>query len=117
MASRKFAAIRWSVALKRRNGMQDCKLSIIWNDEMKTACLGLRRVQNYAIGFHNFYKIVPLRSVPHNQAKLTVSSSCRRDDNRAVQGRVPFRIESAASGGKKTKNVSQKVIIGLQRYK
>ena len=35
MASRKFAAIRWSVALKRRNGMQDCKLSIIWNDEMR----------------------------------------------------------------------------------
>ena len=41
-----------------------------------------------------------LRLFPHNQAKPTVSSSCRRDDNRAVQGRVPFRVESAASGGK-----------------
>ena len=30
---------------------------------MKTACLGLRSVRNYATPFHNFYKIVPLRSV------------------------------------------------------
>ena len=29
-----------------------------------------------------------------------VNSSCRQDGNRAVQGRVPFRVESAASGGK-----------------
>ena len=30
---------------------------------MKTACLGLRSVRNYATPFHNFCKIVPLRSV------------------------------------------------------
>ena len=35
-----------------------------------------------------------------NPRQPTVSSSCRRDGNRAVQGRVPFRVESAASGGK-----------------
>ena len=28
-----------------------------------TRCLGLRRVRNYATPFHNFYKIVSLRSV------------------------------------------------------
>ena len=41
--------------------------------EVKTACLGLRSVRNYATPFHNFYKIVPLRSVPHNQAKPTAN--------------------------------------------
>ena len=30
---------------------------------LKARSLGLRRVRNYATGFHNFYKIVPLRSV------------------------------------------------------
>ena len=34
-----------------------------WLHVVKTACLGLRSVRNYAIPFHNFYKIVPLHSV------------------------------------------------------
>ena len=49
------------------------------------------------------------RFFPHNQAKPTVSSSCRRDGNRAVQGRVPFRVESAASGGKNKKYLAKSV--------
>ena len=32
-----------------------------------------------------------------NPRQPTVSSSCRRDGNRAVQGRVPFRVESAVA--------------------
>ena len=44
-----------------------------WLHVVKTACLGLRSVRNYAIPFHNFYKIVPLHSVPHNQAKPTAN--------------------------------------------
>ena len=35
--------------------------------------LGLRSVRNYATPFHNFFKIVSLRSVPHNQAKPTAN--------------------------------------------
>ena len=34
-----------------------------WHLKSNTQCLGLRRVRNYATPFHNFYKIVPLRSV------------------------------------------------------
>ena len=63
---------------------------------MKTACLGLRSVRNYATPFHNFYKIVPLRSVPHNQAKPTANPLPQAE---------------------KTKNISQKALLELQRYK
>ena len=62
---------------------------------MKTACLGLRSVRNYATPFHNFYKIVPLRSVPHNQAKPTTNPLPQAE---------------------KAKNVEQKALIGLQRH-
>ncbi len=43
------------------------------SQNLNARCLGLRRVRNYATGFHNFCKIVPLRSVPHNQAKPTTN--------------------------------------------
>ena len=43
---------------------------------LNVRCLGLRRVRNYATGFHNFYKIVPLRSVPHNQASGFLNGLC-----------------------------------------
>ena len=33
------------------------------NKSLNARSLGLRRVRNYATSFHNFYKIVPLRSV------------------------------------------------------
>ena len=68
---------------------------IVGFTKVKTACLGLRSVRNYATPFHNFYKIVPLRSVPHNQAKPTANPLPQAE---------------------KTKNISQKALLELQRY-
>ena len=70
-------------------------LIIYFKSSGRGYCLGLRSVRNYATPFHNFYKIVPLRSVPHNQAKPTANPLLQAE---------------------KTKNISQKALLELQRY-
>ena len=112
--------IRFAPSVRKSAGVEpwkgeteckDCKLSIIWNDEVKTACLGLRSVRNYATGFHNFYKIVPLRSVfaPVEFSSKTLTSPincCKQIQNWAVLALFYARLTPFSSQSGKANDES-----------
>ena len=61
-----------SAILAFRFGLSDLHSSGLLHVTGSLANARLRPTKNLA-PFHNFYKIVPLRSVPHNQAKPTTN--------------------------------------------